>query len=286
MEGSRLQLHLSLVWSCYSLAVCKSLYAHRSQWQWVTQVFLPGRTSIIYYYYIATILGLLLVIVLILLSAYYYQRCVTLSGVYYYQFTSAPICPAWPRYLCTLRPYGPLFMILLNFNKISELLRYNANYSDHINEILGRLFNSLSKFWLWIFSQWVLSFTAFPSRSPDLCSPLAEFPSSDITVGILPTFRNCLISNLIRNVLSVLYIGMSIYMFNGHSFIIGFLFEPTWFQDPLKYNFQGRTGNLREDQESSAYLSSLMIQEAWQFTVFRLKYLLDASGGNVYQSTD
>ena len=145
---------------------------------------LPGSLCLLVSYITTTqlpFLGLLLVVVLVLLSAYYYQRCVTLFGIYYYQVTSATICPAWPRYLCTLRPYGPLFMILLNFNKISELLRYNANYSDHINEILGRLFNSLSKFWLWIFSQWVLSFTASPSRSPDLCSPLAEFPSNDIT---------------------------------------------------------------------------------------------------------
>ena len=119
-----------------------------------------------------------------------------------------------------------------NFHILPQIYNYPLYY-EYISKILGRLLNSLSKFWRWIFSQRVLLRTASPSRSPDLCSPFAEFPSNDIALGraveIPPTFRSYLNLIIIQNVLSVLYIGMSIYMFSGHSSIIGFLLEPIWF---------------------------------------------------------
>ena len=68
------------------------------------------------------------------------------------------------------------------FRILTQIYNY-PNYYNYISEILGRLFSSLSKFWLWIFSQRVLSSTASPSLSPDLYPPLAEFPSTDVTIG-------------------------------------------------------------------------------------------------------
>ena len=117
-----------------------------------------------------------------------------------------------------------------NFHILPQIYNYPLYYK-YISKILGRLLNSLSKFWRWIFSQRVLLRTASPSRSPDLCSPFAEFPSNDIVLGraveIPPTFRSYLNLIIIQNVLPVLY--MNICMFSGHSSIIGFLLEPIWF---------------------------------------------------------
>ena len=195
-------------------------------------------TSIIYYYYVAAIpwvitSGSASTTIRVLLSA---LRNVVwdllLVGYYsYYMSRLAKI----PLYLATLWPGLWLYWISLKFPSfcdITQTCNY-PSYYKYISKILGRLLNSLSKFWLWIFSQRVLLRTASPSRSPDLCSPFAEFPSNDIAldraVEIPPTFRNCSNLIIIQNVLSVLYIGMSIYTINNRSFIIGFLFEPTGF---------------------------------------------------------
>ena len=144
-------------------------------------------TSIIYYYYIAVIpwvitSGSASTTIRVLLSALRnIVRDLLLVGYYsYYMSCLAKI----PLYLTTLRPAFHdgyfAFQKMSIFRILTQIYNY-PNYYNYLSRILWRLLNSLSKFWLWIFSPWVLSLTASPSRSPDLCSPFAEFPSNDIT---------------------------------------------------------------------------------------------------------
>ena len=177
-----LSWYWQVMWSGYSRAACKSYFTHRLGGNRLPGYSLPGCTSIIYYYYVAISTGLLLVVILLVLLSALRNVVWDLLLLGYYSYYMSRLAKI-PLYLVTLWPGLWLYWISSKFSSfcdITQTCNY-PNYSKYISEILWRLLNSLSKFWLWIFSQWVLSFTTSPSRSPDLCSPLAEFPSNDIT---------------------------------------------------------------------------------------------------------